>query len=79
MTDDPVAVQHDLTEYEVTLRVRKRADRRSIARWFEADHAYGPVKRLNIHRDMHSSNIPFRADEGEFIDVVTVEEAASDE
>lgn len=73
--DDPKAVRHDIAEFELTLRVRKRTDARQLRELFKREHAYGPVERLIVERDMHSAHRSITADEGEYIDVVSVEEA----
>lgn len=70
--DKPAAVQHDLTEYDLTLRVRMRTDAHNLRKLFERDHAYGPVERLNVHREMHSAMVPVNAEACEYIDVVDV-------
>ena len=65
------AYQDRLDTFEITLKITKRTNERSLNGLFTADHAYGPVERVRISREDHHANVGLKDDES--IDVVAVE------
>jgi hypothetical protein len=55
MTDGGKTVRPDEKTIELTLTIRGHYDVPMLERDWDPDHAYGPVERVRIERDMHSA------------------------
>lgn len=52
----PEATQPTEKTIELTLTIRGNYDVPMLKKDWTPDHAYGPVERVRIERDMHSAN-----------------------
>jgi hypothetical protein len=56
MVNKPKAVKPTKKTIELTLTIRGNYETHALVNDWEPDHAYGPVERVMIEREMHSAH-----------------------